>query len=301
VSSSASPAPWSPLEGTQSLESGLYVVSTPIGNLRDITLRALDVLHAADILYAEDTRVTARLLQAHGIKTRVASYHDHNAAEVRPAVLARLAAGERVALVSDAGTPLVSDPGFKLVEAALEAGFRVLPVPGASAVLAGLVIAGLPSDRFLFAGFLPAKAGARRTALAEVASVPATLVFYETGPRLAESLADMAEMLGPRPAAVARELTKLFEECRRGELGALAQSYADAPPKGEIVVLVGPPLPASTAETAARLDQLLTKALATLSVRAASLQVAAALGLPRREVYNRALALKGEPAEEDGP
>lgn len=277
------------------LEPGLYVVSTPIGNLRDITLRALDVLKSVAVVYAEDTRVTGKLLQAHGIRTRLAAYHDHNAARMRPEILNRISEGQAVALVSDAGTPLISDPGYKLVASLADAGLRVIPVPGPSALLAGLVVAGLPTDRVLFSGFLPPRAGARRRAAEELLNVPASLVFYETGPRLAESLSDLAEVLGPRPAVVARELTKLFEETRRGTLASLAEHYrAAGPPKGEIVIVVGPPDSNAARPDSIELDAALGKALDALSVRAASIQVAAALGLPRRDVYARALQLRPE-------
>src|SRR5262245_46395291 len=225
---SSAPDPKSGRGPSPPLEPGLYVVATPIGNLRDITLRALDVLGAANRVYAEDTRVARKLFDAYGLKPRLAAYHEHNAEAARAEILTALEQGESVALISDAGTPLVSDPGFKLARAAIEAGHRVFPIPGASALLAGLVASGLPSDRFLFVGFLPSKQGARRVALAELAEIDATLILYETGPRLADALADMAEALGPRPAAVARELTKLFEETRRGTLDALAAHYAAA-------------------------------------------------------------------------
>lgn len=274
------------------LEPGLYVVATPIGNLRDITLRALDVLRGADVVFAEDTRQARKLFAAHGVSTRLEAYHEHNAEQARPKALAALEAGRRVALISDAGTPLVSDPGYKLVRAVAEAGHRVTPIPGASALLAGLVVAALPTDRFLFAGFLPPKAGARRAALAELGAVPATLVFYESGPRLAESLADMASVLGSRSAAVARELTKLFEEVRRAPLSELAAHYAQAgAPKGEIVVLVGPPPEPAPADEAA-IDAALAEALARLSPSAAAAEVAERLGAPKRVVYQRAMALK---------
>ena len=203
--------------------AGLHLVATPIGNLRDITLRALEVLAAADVIACEDTRVTRKLLDHYGIATPLTPYHDHNAAEARPKLLARLAAGAAVALVSDAGTPLVSDPGFKLVRAAREAGHAVTALPGASAVLAALAVAALPTDRFFFEGFLPPKEGQRRARIADLARIPATLVLFETGPRLAASLADLAAGLGPREAAICRELTKLHEEVRRGDLAALAQ------------------------------------------------------------------------------
>ncbi len=274
------------------LAPGLYLVATPIGTARDIGLRALDVLAAADVLAAEDTRHTRKLLEIHGIRRgRLLPYHDHNGAAQRPRLLAALAEGRSVALVSDAGTPLVADPGWRLAAEAIAAGHAVTAVPGASALLAALAVAGLPTDRFLFAGFLPPRQAARRRALGEIAAVPATLVFYESPRRLAASLADMAEVLGAtRPAAVCRELTKRFEETRRGPLGALAAAYAAAPEaKGEIVVLTGGPVAApATGET---LDAALAVALAGQSVRDAAAAVATALGLPRREVYARALAL----------
>jgi 16S rRNA (cytidine1402-2'-O)-methyltransferase len=274
-----------------SLETGLYVVSTPIGNLRDITLRALDTLAAANRVYAEDTRVARKLLDAYGLKPRLAAYHEHNAEAARAEILAALAGGESVALISDAGTPLVSDPGFKLARAVIEAGHRVFPIPGASALLAGLVVSGLPSDRFLFAGFLPAKQGARRAALAELAESDATLILYETGPRLADSLADMAETLGPRPAAVARELTKMFEETRRETLAALAAHYAQAgAPKGEIVVIIAPPPPRGEVDDET-LDAFLVRALVR-GVKEAASEAARELGVPRKRAYARALELK---------
>ncbi len=274
------------------LETGLYVVATPIGNLRDITLRALDILAAADRVYAEDTRVARKLMDAYGLKPRLAAYHDHSDEAVREQILTALAAGERVALISDAGTPLVSDPGFKLVRAVVEAGHRVFAAPGASALLAGLVVSGLPSDRFLFAGFLPAKQGARREKLAELADVDATLVFYESGPRLAESLADIAAALGgDRQAVVARELTKLFEETRRDTLATLAAHYAEkGAPKGEIVILIGPPLPKGEVSEAA-LDAFLLAALPR-GVKEAAAEAARDLGVSRKRAYQRALDLK---------
>ncbi len=234
--------------------------------------------------------MTAKLLGHHGIKARLTAYHDHNAAAVRPGLIAEALAAP-VALVSDAGTPLISDPGYKLVADARAAGVNVVAVPGPSAVIAALSIAGLPTDRFLFAGFLPAKAGARRSAIAELAGVPATLAFYESGPRLAACLADLLAGLGNRPAAVGRELTKRYEEMVTGSLAELAARWAEAPPKGELVVLVGPPLPAE-APAADTLDAALTAALARLSVKDAARQVAEALGVPRSEAYARALALK---------
>ncbi|MBS7543585.1 16S rRNA (cytidine(1402)-2'-O)-methyltransferase [Ancylobacter oerskovii] len=272
-------------------DAGLHVVATPIGNLGDVTLRALETLAGADLVACEDTRVTRRLLDRYGIETPLVAYHDHNAASMRPRLLARLEEGAAVALVSDAGTPLVSDPGYKLVEAAIEAGFRVVPIPGASASLAALVAAGLPTDRFLFDGFLPQKGGARRSRIAELSTIPATLVLYESGPRLPESLADLAAGLGSRMAAVCRELTKTFEEVRRGPLAELAAHYAEAgPPRGEIVLVVGPPADVETSD--ADIDAALRRALASLSLKDAAATVAAATGRPRRDVYARALALQ---------
>ncbi len=277
---------------------GLHLVATPIGNARDITLRALDVLGTADAIACEDTRVTGKLLAIHGLSNRLIAYHDHNAERVRPALIERLERGETVALVSDAGTPLVSDPGWRLVRECIARNIPVTALPGASAVLAALSLAGVPTDRFLFAGFLPAKRVARRSALQELAGVPATLVFYESPHRLAAALADMAALLGAREAAVARELTKLYEEVRRAPLADLAAAYADAPePKGEIVVLVGPP-PAPAAPDADALDRALAAALRESSLRDAVAQVARATGLPRGQVYARALALRGRDGDE---
>lgn len=272
------------------LAPGLHIVATPIGNLRDTTLRALEVLAAADVIACEDTRVTRKLIDHYGIATPLTPYHDHNAAEARPKLIARLAGGGAVALVSDAGTPLVSDPGFKLVRAVHEAGHAVTAVPGASAALAALAVAGLPTDRFFFEGFLPPKSGQRRARIAEIAHIPATLLLFETGPRLAAALADLAQGLGAREAAVCRELTKLHEEVRRGDLAALAAHYAPADaPRGEIVLVVAPPA-AQSAEVA-DLDALLRSALARLSVKEAVAEVATVTGRPRREVYQRALTL----------
>jgi 16S rRNA (cytidine1402-2'-O)-methyltransferase len=269
---------------------GLHIVATPIGNLRDMTLRALEVLAAADVIACEDTRVTRKLLDHYGIATPLTPYHDHNAAEARPKLMARLAAGDSVALVSDAGTPLVSDPGFKLVRAAHEAGHPVTAAPGPSAALAALAVAGLPSDRFFFEGFLPAKSAQRRARIAALARVPATLLLFESGPRLAAALTDLANGLGPREAAVCRELTKLHEEVRRGDLAALAAHYETAgAPKGEIVLVVAPPIEQST-ETA-DLDALLSNALTRLSLKEAVAEIAAVTGESRRDVYQRALAL----------
>jgi 16S rRNA (cytidine1402-2'-O)-methyltransferase len=265
-------------------------VATPIGNLRDITLRALDVLAAADLVLAEDTRVTGKLLAAYGLSKRLERYDEHAAARARPKVLAALAEGGRVALVSDAGTPLVSDPGYRLALEALGAGADVYPIPGASAALAALSVAGLPTDRFLFAGFPPPKSAARRAFLQDLKGVRATLILFEGASRLGASLADMAAVLGPRPAAVARELTKLHETVVRGDLADLAANPALAAPKGEVVIVIGPPADVAAAPEDA--DTALTDALARLSPADAAREVADALGLPRRDLYRRALALK---------
>ncbi len=271
---------------------GLHVVATPIGNLSDITLRALETLAGADAVLAEDSRVTAKLLTHYGISKPVLAYHEHNAAEMRPKILKRLEDGESLALVSDAGTPLISDPGYKLVRDLVENHHRVTAVPGASAVMAALVSAGLPTDRFFFEGFLPPKTAGRSARADALKEVPGTLVLFETGPRLAASLADLARVLGPRPAAVARELTKKFEEVRRGRLDELAAHYADAAhtPKGEIVVLIGPPGEPKAA-SADDIDAALADAMKASSLKDAVAEVAKAKGAPKREVYARALAL----------
>lgn len=283
------------------LAPGLHVVATPIGNLGDITIRALSTLAAADLILVEDKRVTKGLLTHFGITTPMMSYHEHNAETVRPHVLARLQAGEALALVSDAGTPLVSDPGYRLVEAAIEAGIPVTGVPGASSVLAALVLSGLPSDRFFFEGFLPAKGGERRRRLRELADLPATLILFEAPHRLAESLSDMAAVLGGRRAAVARELTKKFETVRRETLPVLAEAFAaEAAPKGEIVVLVAPPAAGAAALDEAELDRRLAEALETHSPRDAAALVAGELGLPRRQVYARILAQQPRGTGEGG-
>ena len=272
----------------------MHIVATPIGNAEDITLRALATLRGVDAVACEDTRVTSKLLARHAIAVPLLAYHDHNAERMRPLLLERLRQGAAIALVSDAGTPLVSDPGFKLVRAAIAEGLPVTTLPGPSAMLAALVLSGLPSDRFLFAGFLPPKSAARRRSLTELGAVRASLVFFEGASRLASALADMAETLGDRPAAVAREITKLYEETRRGSLRELATHYAQAgPPRGEVVVVVGPPAAAAPATTDAALDAQLETALAEMSLKDASTAVAAATGLARRDVYARALALAG--------
>lgn len=272
-------------------------MATPIGNLGDVTLRALRCLREADVIACEDTRVTAKLLSAHAIITPTVAYHEHNAAQMRPKLIKRIKCGAAVALISDAGTPLISDPGYKLAQAAIAEGLHVSALPGPSAPLAALLVSGLPCDRFLFAGFLPPKQAARRAALAELASVRATLIFFEAPGRLAACLADLAATLGPRPAAVVRELTKRFEEVRRGDLEILAGQYAaSGKPKGEIVVVVGPPLPGAARDRAEALDDRLRAALKTLSLRDAAATVAAASGLPKREVYARALQIASEEA-----
>jgi len=273
------------------LAPGLYIVSTPIGNLRDMTLRAVDVLAAADLVLAEDTRVSGKLLSAFGLKNKLERYDEHAAERVRPRVLQLLAKGGRVALVSDAGTPLISDPGYRLVREAVQQGAAVIPIPGASSVMAALAVAGLPTDRFLFAGFPPSKSAGRRTLFAELAPIRSTLIFFEGGSRLAASLADMAAVFGPREAMVGRELTKLYETCIRGPLDVLAADPALATPKGEMVVVVGPG--AQVASSPADADAALADALTRLGPAEAASEVAGALGLNRRELYRRALALKG--------
>lgn len=275
-----------------SLDPGLYIVATPIGNLGDLSPRAADILSRADLIAVEDSRVTAGLLRHIGTKRPMQPYHDHNADHVRPAILARLAT-EAVALVSDAGTPLISDPGYKLVRDARAAGHAVVTIPGPCAAVAALTLAGLPTDRFLFMGFLPAKEKARADTIAEVAGVRATLVFYESGPRLSACLSALATGLGDREAAVTREITKRFEEAVTGTLSSLAIRYADAPPKGEIVIVVAPPgdpEPASEADA----DSALAEALTRLPASKAAGEVARALGLDRKALYARALEMKGE-------
>lgn len=274
------------------LPGGLYVVATPIGNLGDVTLRALETLAAADVVACEDTRVTRVLLDRYAIRVSLVSYNDHNAAERRPKLLAALAEGRVVVLVSDAGTPLVSDPGFKLVADAVAAGHPVVPIPGASAMLAALVASGLPSDAFLFAGFLATKSEARRRRIEELARVPATLIFYESPHRVAETLADLAAVLGERPGVVARELTKHFEEVRRGPLADLARDFASRTVKGEIVVLVGPPAEESVSDV--DVDAMLRAALARQAPGKAVAEVARLTGADRKALYERAMVLKDE-------
>jgi 16S rRNA (cytidine1402-2'-O)-methyltransferase len=278
------------------LAPGLHLVATPIGNLGDITLRALSALRNADLVLCEDTRVTGRLLARFGIAAKLEPYHDHNADRVRPGILDRLRRGERLALVADAGTPLVSDPGYKLVREALAEDLPVSGAPGPCAAIAALILSGLPPDAFLFAGFLPPRQSARRRALAAWQNLPATLIFYEGPSRLAASLADMAEILGDREAAVARELTKRHEELRRGRLRILAGHYrAAGPPRGEAVVVVGPPAadePAA-ALSEAEIDRRLSDSLGRSSLRDAVAEISGQTGLARRDVYRRALALRG--------
>jgi 16S rRNA (cytidine1402-2'-O)-methyltransferase len=271
-------------------EPGLYVTATPIGNLADMTYRAVEILKGADLVLCEDTRQTAKLMSAYGIETARAPYHEHNAARVRPGIIKKLQEGAAIALVSDAGTPLISDPGYKLVREARDAGIAVYPVPGANAAIAALSAAGAPSDRFFFAGFPPSKSGARAKTFDGLAAVDATLVFYETAPRLAEALHAMAAAFGPRRAVVAREITKLHEEFREGTLADLAAAYEGAPTKGEIVILVFPP-EAREAEPE-DIDAFLADALWTMSVKEAAAAAADALSVPRKEAYARALAIK---------
>ena len=283
------------LADAEPLTPGLYLVATPIGNLKDITLRALGVLARADAVACEDTRRTGQLLHHYGLSTAMLPYHDHNAARQRPKLLAELKSGAAVALVSDAGTPLISDPGYKLVSEAARAGVAVMPVPGPSALLAALTVSGLPTDRFLFQGFLPAKTQQRRSRLEEIAAIPATLVLFETAPRLAETLADLTATMGDRPAAVAHELTKLHESCDRGTLAELAAGYARDKPRGEYVLVIGPP--EDTPADPAAIDEALQGALKSHSLRESADLVSGALGIPRRQAYQRALALAKAPPE----
>ncbi len=276
----------------------MYLVATPIGTLGDITLRALEVLRGADVIACEDTRITRRLLTHYGVDTPTTAYHDHNAPTALPRLIKRLQKGEIVALVSDAGTPLVSDPGYRLVQAAIAEGIAVTTAPGPVAAVAALTLAGLPTDSFLFAGFLPTKQAARRQRLEELSVVPAVLIFYESPRRVPATLAAMADCLGERPAAVVREMTKIYEEVQRGSLGELAAAYAKSgPPRGEVVLVVGPPAP-QTGVDDAQLDVMLGQALATMSLRDAVDHVTAASGRHRREVYQRALALSANETTE---
>ncbi|HWT11784.1 MAG TPA: 16S rRNA (cytidine(1402)-2'-O)-methyltransferase [Allosphingosinicella sp.] len=274
----------------ETLDPGLYIVATPIGNLSDLSPRAAAILSRADLIAAEDSRVTAKLLRHIGVRRPMIAYHDHNADRVRPGLIERMSE-EAVALVSDAGTPLISDPGYKLVRDARAAGIKVTTIPGPNAAIAALTLAGLPTDRFAFFGFLPAKAAARAAAIGQAGALAATLIFYESGPRLAATLAALRDGLGDREAAVVREISKKFEETVTGSLAELAQRYAESPPKGEIVIVVGPPgesVPAGEAE----IDAALAEAIGRHSPSRAAAEVAERLGLPRRLVYERAKRLK---------
>jgi len=282
--------------GTDSdLSAGLYIIATPIGNIEDISLRALDILKKADLIACEDTRVSGKLTSYFDIPTKKLPYHDHNADEMRPKLISMLKEGRRIALISDAGMPLISDPGYKLVAECAAQDIPMTCVPGPSASLTALVLSGLPTDKFMFAGFLPPKSAARRAALAEIKTVPATLIFYETGPRLADSLADMLDILGERNAAIARELTKKFEEVRRGSLSGLADYYqAEGETRGEIVVVVGAPVAGQAEDwTDQTVDSLLRELIKekNMSVKDAAAFVAAKSGLKKRDVYQRALML----------
>ncbi len=274
------------------LSPGLYVTATPIGNLGDITYRAVDVLKSVDLILCEDTRVSARLLSHYEISTKCLAYHDHNAERVRPQILEQLKNGGAIALISDAGTPLISDPGFKLVREVADLGVKIMSIPGPSSPIAALSIAGLPSDRFLFLGFLPAKTHARRQVLRQVSAINATLVFLETGPRLIKMLRDVVEVLGPRHGAVAREMTKLYEEVKRDSVDRLIEIFGEVERvKGEIVVLIEPPLKKSYA--ADEIDALILEQLQSTSLKETAAHVAAITGKAKREIYSRALSLSG--------
>ncbi len=274
-----------------SIDPGLYIVATPIGNLGDLSPRAADTLRQAKLILAEDTRVTGKLLKHIGAKTPMRRYDDHSKDTDRDMIVERLAT-EAIAIVSDAGTPLISDPGYKLVRAARLAGRSIRTVPGPCAAIAALTLAGLPTDRFLFLGFLPAKAKARTDAIREIENIRASLIIYENGARLHDTLQELCSMLGSREAAVAREITKLHEECVTGTLPELAAFYADTVPKGEIVVVVGPPLEVETASDAT-VDRLLTQAMQRMSPSRAAAEVAEQLGIPRKRAYERALDISG--------
>jgi len=278
-----------------SLKFGLYVTATPIGNLGDMTLRALEVLKGVDAILAEDTRTTAKLMNHFGIKKQLIAYHEHNADKIRPEILRRLEGGETLALVSDAGTPLISDPGYKLVRAAKEKGIPVFPIPGAAAPMAALMAAGLPTSAFYFAGFLPNKQGQRKKVLEDLKSLKATLIFFESAKRVVKTVAVMAEVFGPeREAAMCRELTKIYEEILTLPLGALLENLAGRETiKGEIVLLVGPPEGGGGIEEG-NIDQALKVALRTLSVKEAAATIADLTGRPRKQLYQRALELKGK-------
>lgn len=279
---------------------GLYLVATPIGNLGDITLRALETLAGVDIIACEDTRITRRLTERYGISAELKPYHEHNAAMARPKILERLAQGASIALVSDAGTPLISDPGFKLVREVSAAGHAVIAVPGASSVLTALSVGALPTDRFYFEGFLPAKEVSRRTRLAELARIDATLVLFESGNRVQETLADLAAIMAGRDAAICRELTKLHEEITRGPIAELAKGAATLETRGEFVLVIGPPRNDAEAMTQQDLDDLLRSSLARDSVKDSVAHAVELSGRPRREVYARALELAKEIRGDDG-
>ncbi|WP_353226850.1 16S rRNA (cytidine(1402)-2'-O)-methyltransferase [Novosphingobium sp.] len=286
------PTPETTTPETVGLAPGLYIVATPIGNLGDVTRRAIEVFGLVDAIACEDTRVTGKLMAHLGLKKPLRRYDDHADASARDALIDLMRTAP-VALVSDAGTPLISDPGYRLVRAARAAGIAITSLPGPSALITALTLAGLPTDRFLFGGFLPGKDKARADVLTELAGVPATLVFYDTGPRLADTLDAMARLLPRREIAVARELTKLFEECRTGSATDLAEHYRNHPPRGEIVVLAGPPVAAEAPDDAA-IDAALIEALARLPMSKATKDVARALGVDRHALYRRALELQGE-------
>ena len=276
----------------QPLSPGLYLVATPIGNLADITLRAIATLARADVVYCEDTRHSRTLMAHFGLSAPLKAYHEHNADAARPEILAALARGARIALISDAGTPLISDPGFKLVNAAMAAGYAVTSVPGPSAVISALVQSGLPTDTFLFAGFLPPKSAARQARLQELAGIPATIAFYEAPSRVVKCLADIADVMGAREVAVLRELTKLHEAARRGTAAALAEYFTTHEPRGEFVILIGPPTAIAASDDDIR--QRLETALSSMSLRDAADTVAAACAVARGRVYDLALAMKRE-------
>ena len=278
-------------QDSQTFGSALYIVATPIGNLKDITLRALEVLRAADLIACEDTRTSRKLLSAYGIKARLTSYHDYSNEAKRQQILEEVCQGRVVALISDAGTPLISDPGYKLVREAVVKGIKVIPVPGASSVLSALSVCGLPTDRFLFNGFLPAKATARNKEIEALVGIDATIVLFESVHRLSDSLTALAHIMGAREAVIAREITKLYEELRRGTLPELAEHYQQAgEPKGEVVIVIAPPAKQIKQEIDS--DALLLEALKTMSVKDAARHVAGNTGLARQELYSRALALK---------
>ena len=284
-------------DGEAQPRSGLYIIPTPIGNLRDITLRAIDILASANIVACEDTRITRRLLDAYNLRPRMIAYHEHNASRQRPRILEKLGSGNIVCLVCDSGTPLISDPGYKLVQAATQAGYYVTVLPGASAVLTGILASGLPTDRFLFAGFPPPRAHARKRFFTEFVTCPTSLIFFESPKRLATSIEDMWNVFGDRPAAVARELTKRFEEIKKSSLSGLAEEFKNKSAlKGEIVVIIGPPL--EKIVTDIQVDRALIAKLKKTGVKEASLAVSKALGLSRRSIYQRALELKKRELEE---